>query len=205
MLEEKRAGLVITLDEIHGANREELAQLAAFVQHIIRDGLPIALLFAELPAAAVGEVEDSYRETFASLEHPIPREFIRKAARSTGGYPCLIQLVGYHLWQVAEAKGRPLKESDVDLALAAAHRRNTRVVLAAALATASPKDLDFLRAMFEDDGPSNTADIGRRLGDARNTVGNYRARLIDAGLVQPADRGLLEFAVPGLREYVSGI
>ncbi|MHA3722322.1 ATP-binding protein [Leucobacter sp. HY1910] len=228
LLEEKRTGLVITLDEIHGANRDELAQLAAFVQHFIRDGLPIALLFAGLPAAvsdllnegvatflrradridlhaaAVREVEDSYQETFANLEPPISREFVRKAATSTGGYPFLIQLVGYHLWQMAEAKSGPLEEVDVDLALAAAHRRNTRVVLAAALATASPKDLDFLRAMSEDDGPSNTADIGRRLGAARNTIGNYRARLIDAGLVQPAGRGLLEFAVPGLREYVSG-
>lgn len=45
----------------------------------------------------------------------------------------------------------------------------------------------------------------RRLGDAKNTIGNYPARLIDAGLVQPAGRGLLDFAIPGLREYISGI
>ena len=226
LLDEKRTGLVVTLDEIHGANREELAQLAAFVQHFIRGGLPIALLFAGLPAAvsdllnegvatflrradridlhaaAIRDVEVSYVETFASLERPIDPGLIRKAAESTGGYPFLIQLVGYHLWQLAEAKESPLNEADIDLALAAAHRKNTRVVLASALATVSPKDLEFLRAMSQDVGPSSTADIGRRLGDAKNTVGNYRARLIDAGLVQPAGRGLLEFAIPGLGEYV---
>lgn len=229
LLDEKRTGLVITLDEIHGANRDELAQLAAFVQHFIRQGLPIALLFAGLPAAvsdllnegvatflrradridlhaaAIREVEDSYLETFASLEHPISSKLIRKAAESTGGYPFLIQLVGYHLWQVAESIETPLTAAGVDLALAAAHRKNSRVVLAAALATASPKDIEFLLAMSEDDGPSSTADIGRRLGDAKNTVGNYRARLIEAGLVQPAGRGLLDFAIPGLREYIAGI
>lgn len=229
LLDEKRTGLVITLDEIHGANRDELAQLAAFVQHFIREGLPIALLFAGLPAAvsdllnegvatflrradridlhaaAIHEVEDSYLATFASLEHPISPELIQKAAKSTGGYPFLIQLVGYHLWQVAESKETPLTEAGVDLALAAAHRKNTRVVLAAALATASPKDIDFLQAMSEDDGPSSTAEIGRRLGDAKNTIGNYRARLIDAGLIQPLGRGLIDFAIPGLREYVAGI
>lgn len=229
LLDEKRTGLVITLDEIHGANRDELAQLAAFVQHFIRQGLPIALLFAGLPAAvsdllnegvatflrradridlhaaAIREVGDSYLETFASLEHPISSKLIRKAAESTGGYPFLIQLVGYHLWQVAESIETPLTAAGVDLALAAAHRKNSRVVLAAALATASPKDIEFLLAMSEDDGPSSTADIGRRLGDAKNTVGNYRARLIDAGLVQPAGRGLLDFAIPGLREYIAGI
>src|SRR5699024_7267985 len=130
---------------------------------------------------------------------------MRRAAESTGGYPFLIQLVGYHLWQLAESKEAPLTRAEVDLAVAAAHRKNTRVVLAAALATASPKDIEFLQAMAEEDGRSSTADIGRRLGDAKHTIGNYRARLIDAGLVQPAGRGLLEFAIPGLREYVDGI
>jgi len=226
LLDDQQTGLAITLDEIHGADRDELAQLAAAVQHFIRDRLPIALVFAGLPAAvsdllnegvatflrradridlhaaAIEEVETSYWETFAGLAHPLEPSLIRTAAASTGGYPFLIQLVGYHLWQLAEVTDAPLTAADVEVALAAAHRRNTRVVIDAALSTASPKDLDFLRAMAEDDGPASTADIGRRLGDQKNTVGNYRARLIDAGLVQPAGRGLLEFAIPGLREHL---
>ncbi|MEJ1922226.1 ATP-binding protein [Microbacterium sp. KHB019] len=226
LLDEKKTGLVITLDEIHGADRDELAQLAASVQHFIRDGLPIALVFAGLPAAvsdllnegvatflrradridlhaaAIDEVESSYRETFAALAHPLDPDLIRTAAVSTGGYPFLIQLVGYHLWQLAEANDAPLTAEDVDLAIATAHRRNTRVVIDAALSTATRKDLDFLRAMAQDDGPATTADIGRRLGDRSNTIGNYRAKLIDAGLIQPAGYGRLDFAIPGLREHL---
>ncbi len=229
LLDEQGTGLAITLDEIHGADRDELAQLAASVQHFIRDGLPIALVFAGLPAsvsdllnegvatflrradridlhaAAIDEVEISYRQTFAGLTHPIDPALIRIAAESTGGYPFLIQLVGYHIWQLAEATDAPLTAGDVDIALAAAHRRNTRVVIDASLSTVSPKDLDFLRAMSEDDAPATTADIGRRLGDRKNTIGNYRARLIDAGLVQPAGRGRLDFAIPGLREHLRRI
>lgn len=226
LLDAQGTGLAITLDEIHGADRDELAQLAASVQHFIRDGLPIALVFAGLPAAvsdllnegvatflrradridlhaaAVDEVATSYSETFADLPHLIDPTLLRAAAVSTEGYPFLIQLVGYHLWQLAEASTAPLTKTDVDLALAAAHRRNTRVVIDAALSTVSPKDLDFLRAMAEDDAPATTADIGRRLGDQKNTIGNYRARLIDAGLIQPAGRGRLDFALPGLREHL---
>lgn len=228
-LDAQGTGLAITLDEIHGANRDELAQLAASVQHFIRDGLPIALVFAGLPAAvsallnegvatflrradridlhaaAIDEVETSYRETFAGLIHPIAPALIRTAALSTGGYPFLIQLIGYHLWQLAETIDAPLTAEDVDLAVSAAHRRNTRVVIEAALATVSPKDLDFLRAMSEDDVPATTADIGRRLENKKNTIGNYRARLIDAGLIQPAGRGRLDFAIPGLREHLRRI
>lgn len=229
LLDERGTGLAITLDEIHGADRDELAQLAASVQHFIRAGLPIALVFAGLPAAvsdllnegvatflrradridlhaaAIDEVETSYRETFAGLTHPIDPALIRTAAESTGGYPFLIQLVGYHVWQLAEATDAPLTGENVELALSAAHRRNTRVVIDAALSMVSPKDLDFLRAMSEDDGPVTTADIGRRLGDRKNTIGNYRARLIDAGLIQPAGRGRLDFAIPGLREHLRRI
>jgi len=226
LLDAQGTGLVITLDEIHGADRDELAQLAASVQHFIRDRLPIALVFAGLPAAVsdllnegvatflrradridlhaatIDEVESSYRETFAGISDRLDPAFLRVAAESTGGYPFLIQLVGYHLWQLAEVTDVRLTVEDVDLALAAAHRRNTRVVIDAALSVVSPKDLDFLRAMSEDDASSATADIGRRLGDQKNTVGNYRARLIDAGLVQPVGRGRLEFAIPGLREHL---
>lgn len=226
LLDAQGTGLAITLDEIHGADRDELAHLAASVQHFIRAGLPVALVFAGLPAAvsdlldegvatflrradridlhaaAIDEVEASYRTTFAATPNPIKPDLLRTAAEATGGYPFLIQLVGYHLWQVAESVDRPLTETDVEAAVAAARRRNTRMVIGAALASASPKDLEFLRAMAEDDGPARTADIGRRLGDARNTVGNYRARLIDAGLIESAGHGLVDFAIPGLREHL---
>ncbi|QTX05977.1 ATP-binding protein [Agromyces archimandritae] len=224
LLDERGTGLVITLDEIHGADRDELAQLAASVQHFIRAGLPIALVFAGLPAAVsdlldegvatflrradridlhaatVDDVAASYLETFGTFEHPLPPTLVREAAEATGGFPFLIQLVGYHLWQVAETTPGPLSAAEVGVAIAAARRRNSRVVIDAALASASQKDLAFLRAMAVDDGPSKTADLGKRLGDPSNAIGNYRARLIDAGLIESAGRGLVDFAVPGLRE-----
>ncbi|WP_244520216.1 hypothetical protein [Arthrobacter crystallopoietes] len=87
------------------------------------------------------------------MDHPINHVLLLKAAEATGGYPFLIQLVGYHLWQVAESTNRPLEAEDVRVAVAAARRRNTRMVIEAALASASPKDLEFLKAMAEDDGP----------------------------------------------------
>lgn len=231
LLDQQGTGLLITLDEIHGADRDELAQLAASVQHFIREGLPIALVFAGLPAAVsdllnegvatflrradridlhavvVDEVEASFRDTFAALEHQLESAFIRQAAEATGGYPFLIQLVGYHLWKLAEALPRPLGAEDVHLAIESAHRRNTHVVINAALATTSAKDMDFLHAMAaaDDDGPASTTDIGERLGDKPNTIGNYRARLLDAGLIQSAGYGKLDFAIPGLREHLRNL
>ena len=42
---------LFSVDEIHGADRDEISQLAASVQHFIREGRPIALIFAGLPSA----------------------------------------------------------------------------------------------------------------------------------------------------------
>ncbi|MET4061874.1 sugar phosphate isomerase/epimerase [Arthrobacter sp. UYP6] len=226
LLADRGNGLIITVDEIHAADRRELAQLAASVQHFIQDRLPIGLVFAGLPAAvsdllnegvatflrradkidlhaaAVREVEESFAATFAAAGFRVSHDLVRQAAEATGGYPFLIQLVGYFLWREAEGNQGDLNPERVARAIQAANRRNARTVIEAALAAASPKDLDFLFAMAEDDGPSTAGEIGRRLGAKSNLVANYRSRLLAAGLIESAGHGKVDFAIPGLRQYL---
>jgi hypothetical protein len=226
LLDARGTGLVITVDEIHAADRVELAQLAASVQHFIQDRFPIGLVFAGLPAAvsdllnegvatflrradkidlhaaAVREVEESFTGTFAAASFRTSPALIRRAAEATGGYPFLIQLVGYFLWKEAEANHGELLDEAAERAIAAANRRNARTVIEAALATASRKDLDFLQAMAEDDGPSIAGDIGRRIGAKTNLVANYRSRLLAAGLIESGGHGKVDFAIPGLRQHL---
>jgi hypothetical protein len=227
LLQSRGTGLVITVDEIHAADRAELAQLAASVQHLIQDRLPIGLVFAGLPAAVsdllnegvatflrradkidlhaatVWDVEVSFTDTFAAASFNISPALVRRASEATGGYPFLIQLVGYFLWREAEKNEGALNEEAVGRAIDAAHRRNARTVIEAALSTASPKDMDFLHAMTKDTGPSSTGDIGQRLGAKTNLVANYRTRLLAAGLIESAGYGKVDFAIPGLRRYLS--
>ena len=226
LLADRGNGLIITVDEIHAADRRELAQLAASVQHFIQDRLPIGLVFAGLPAAvsdllnegvatflrradkidlhaaAVREVEESFAATFAAAGFRVSPDLVRQAAEATGGYPFLIQLVGYFLWREAEGNQGDLNPETVARAIHAANRRNARTVIEAALAAVSPKDLDFLFAMAEDDGPSIAGEIGRRLGAKTNLVANYRSRLLAAGLIESAGHGKVDFAIPGLRQYL---
>ncbi|MDQ0238160.1 hypothetical protein J2S94_000219 [Arthrobacter bambusae] len=226
LLDERGTGLLITVDEIHAADRAELAQLAANVQHFIQDRLPIALIFAGLPsavsdllnegvatflrradkidlhAAAVRDVETSFTETFAAAGITIDPDLVHKAATTTGGYPFLIQLVGYFLWREAENNNGGLSSAAVDRAIAAAIRRNERVVIEAALAAASAKDQEILHAMAIDDGPSTAGDIVRRTGSRPTLVAKYRTRLLAAGLIESTGHGKTDFAIPGLREYL---
>jgi hypothetical protein len=226
LLDERGTGLLITVDEIHAADRAELSQLAANVQHFIQDRLPIALIFAGLPAAvsdllnegvatflrradkidlhaaAVRDVETSFAETFSNAGLRITPDLVRRAAAATGGYPFLIQLVGYFLWREAENHDGALSPAAVDRALAAAIRRNERVVIEAALAAASRKDLEFLHAMAVDEGTSTAADIVRRTGSRPTLVAKYRTRLLAAGLIESGGHGKVIFAIPGLRQYL---
>jgi hypothetical protein len=226
LLADRGTGLIVTVDEIHAADRNELAQLAASVQHLIQDRLPIGLVFAGLPAAvsdllnegvatflrradkidlhaaAILDVETSFTATFAAAGFAVDPELVARAAQATDGYPFLIQLVGYYLWREAENNGGSVTAEALDRAVAAAHRRNARTVIEAALSTASQKDLDFLRAMAEDEGPSTAGDIGQRLAARTNVVANYRARLMAAGLIEPAGHGKVDFAIPGLRQHL---
>ncbi|MGO4235936.1 ATP-binding protein [Arthrobacter sp. Soil761] len=226
LLNDRNTGLIITVDEIHAADRNELAQLAASVQHFIQDRLPIGLVFAGLPAAVsdllnegvatflrradkidlhaagIRDVERSFTSIFAAAGFDIPPHLVQEAAASTGGYPFLIQLVGYFLWREAENNNGAVTAAEADRAVQAAHRRNARTVIEAALSTASGKDLDFLRAMAQDDGPSIAGDIGQRLKAKTNLIANYRSRLLAAGLVEPAGHGKIDFAIPGLRQYL---
>lgn len=226
LLAERKTGLLFTVDEIHSADRTELSQLAADVQHFIRDGLPIGLIFAGLPAAvsdllnegvatflrraeridlhaaAINEVKRSYTSIFRDAGIRVSDNLIQDAANATGGYPFLIQLIGYQLWRQAEINNLTLKETHVAQAIAAATRRHEATVIEAALSTTSDKDKDFLFAMAEDDGPVVAGDIGKRLNAKSNVVANYRARLIAAGLIEAPAYGKVDFAIPGLREYL---
>lgn len=226
ILADQGTGLILTVDEIHSADHAELAQLAADVQHFIRDGLPIGLFFAGLPAAVsdllnegvatflrradridlhaatVNEVERSFAETFQEAGITISAKLIREAAEATGGYPFLIQLIGYQLWRQAEISGMAIEERNLSQAIDAATRRHEMTVIEAALSTASDKDKDFLYAMSEDEGPVVSGNIGKRLGAKSNVVANYRNRLLAAGLIEAPSYGKVSFAIPGLREYL---
>jgi hypothetical protein len=175
------------------------------VSDLLNEGVATFLRRADkidLHAAAVREVEVSFANTFAEASFEVSPALVRRAAEATGGYPFLIQLVGYFLWKEAEINQGILTAATVERAIGAAHRRNARTVIEAALATVSPKDLDFLHAMAEDDGPAVAGDIGRRIGARANLVANYRSRLLAAGLIEPAGHGKVDFAIPGLRQHL---
>lgn len=227
ILTEHETGLLITVDEIHAVDREELAQLAAAIQHLIRDEQPIALLMAGIPKAvsdllnesvstflrraervdlrdvAISDVRDALQETFDTNGVSMAPDQLTRAAEATGGYPFLIQLIGYQIWRLANRRtDRRVTDEILAEALDAARRRLGSTVIAAAVAGLSAVDKTFLVVMADDDGPSRMSDIATRLDQTVQYAGVYRKRLIDAAMIQAVGIGLVDFTVPYMREWL---
>lgn len=220
--EANQTGLLITLDEVRAG--DELAQLAADVQHLIREDHQIAIALAGIPNAVnellndrittflrranrqdldhvpLAEAATALQATFEDNGRTIDLSALQTAAVATGGYPFMIQLVGYHTWR--SATGDHITPAAVDAGVRQARARLGSLVHAAALRGLSDVDRAFLTAMAPDDGPVRIADIARRMGKDAGYANVYRARLIAAGLITPAGYGRLQFAIPYLRDYL---
>ncbi len=217
-------GLLLTVDEVHAVAHEDLTALAAEVQHLIREDRPIALAMAGLPTAvddllnkdvatflrraervmlgevSLPEVADALRTTMLENGRTIDDSALASCADATGGYPFMIQLVGYHVWR--RASGDVISEADVADGVAAARVRLGNLVHGPALNDLSDVDRTFLVHMAQDDGPSRISDIAQRMSRGPQYVGVYRDRLLAAGMIRSVRRGVVDLDPPYLREYL---
>ena len=220
------SGVLVTLDEIHSAPTPELRELAAITQHLMREDRQFALVMAGLPASVSGllsdgaltfmrradrheltavdvlDVELAYDKTIRDNGRTMEATLVRSAATASRGYPYLIQLIGYHIWN--RAHGERIDADSVERGIDDARERLGVLVHATALKDLSDMDRRFLHAMAVDDAESQVADLSRRLAKDRYWVNNYRRRLIAARVVEEAGRGRLRFTIPYMREYLRG-
>jgi hypothetical protein len=219
------AGLLLTLDEIHHRQVPELREVATALQHLVREEKEIAFVGAGLPSAISAVLNDDVltflrradrhslgrvdlADVARAITDPLERAGRRmspslagEAAEATGGYPFLIQLVGYHIWR-QQGSHAEVSRADLDAAVLAARRRLGSLVHEPAVADLPGVSRRFLLAMASDDGPSKMSDIAARLDVDANYASQYRLRLIAAELIEPAGHGRVDFTMPYLREYL---
>ena len=224
-------GLLLTVDELHHADRAGLRELAATIQHCFREERPIAFAGAGLPAAVAdllnddvltflrradryhlgavdpADVADALRTPIHATGHTITDSALDVATAGTGGYPFLIQLVGFWTCKLADNNTASADGSVIDNAAAAAgvqaaRRRLGSLIHEPALRDLSHVDRTFLAAMAVDDGPSRMADIAARLTADANYVSQYRLRLIAADMIHSTGHGHVDYTLPYLRDYL---
>lgn len=225
LLAENRTGVLITLDEIHHNQIEELRELATVIQHAFRENREVAFAGAGLAASvsdvinddvltflrraerhhlgpvARADVERGFQEPIKTAGRNINTQALEIMVDGTRGYPFLLQLVGAQAWRL-HPETSEITIEDATHGVARARRRLGTLIHEPALNAASDIDKSFLLAMAQDDGPSKMADVQQRLGVDVNYASQYRLRLIAAELIHPARRGYVDFALPYLREYL---
>lgn len=225
LLAENQTGVLITLDEIHQNQIEELRELATAVQHGFRENRELAFAGAGLAASVSdvinddvltflrraerhhlgsvtqADVERGFREPIEATGRSIGPEALKVMVEGSRGYPFLLQLVGAQTWRL-NPDVPEITVEDASHGVARARRRLGSLVHEPALSAASDVDKTFLLAMAQDDGPSKMADVQERLGVDVNYASQYRLRLIAAELIHAVGRGYVDFALPYLREYL---
>ncbi len=158
----------------------------------------------ELGDVPLPDVRGSYELSFAESGKKLDSALALECAELTEGYPYMIQLVGYYVWQAAERDGRRVVEPrDVERGFEDALMAFGDAVCAPAFDALSPAARKFVCAMAADDpAPSKVADIADRLGKSRSWANKYREVLIAEKVIVPDDFGYVRFAIPHMARYV---
>ncbi|HET8969971.1 MAG TPA: ATP-binding protein [Candidatus Nanopelagicales bacterium] len=213
-------GVLVTIDEVHQAPDAALNEIGNAAQHLHRDGRRLAFVMAGLPRPVrtreatflsrcwdppLGkltdrDVERGLVETAARADGTFEPLALRAAVDVAAGEPFLMQLIGYHGWELASR--RRITVADITKASPAARDTYKRAVTAQMVASVSPDQREFLGAMARHGTPTRLADIRADGGWSQSQAGMYRQRLIDAGLIVSAGYGLVDFALPGIDDLV---
>jgi len=216
-------GVVFLIDEAHN-DSHEMREFATTYQHLVRDGFDVALLMAGLPQSVyrvlndkvltflhraqktfltkvnLQLVENMYHSTFNEAGFVFEDKVIEKAAEASCGFPYLIQLIGYYLWNAGLAT---LSKTEVDQALLNAKIELFQNVHQLILQELSLKDREFLVAMLNDKGDSRFSDLAKRLDVTSAYASKYRQRLIESGVIIPTAYGQVKVEPPYFKEFLA--
>ncbi len=223
-------GLLVTVDELHAGNTDELRMLGIVIQDVTRVGqLPMAFVGAGLPILEDTLLADTNvtflqrcaryemgllnpAAAWAALAQPVrdrgghmTPDAVEHAVAVSQGYPFMVQLVGFHAWEAAADPTSTVTVDDAVAGAETARRQVGQLVVAPLWRDLSEGSRRFLAAMAQDDDASASADIAARLGVSKGYVSVYRRRLMKSGMVAPAGQGRLDFALSAARQWIRGL
>jgi hypothetical protein len=206
-------------------NVAELRTLVATFQHFVREKRDVALLMAGLPhnistmlndsvisflrrsfqykldLVDAAEVRLAIKNTIEMSGRKIEKKALDLATGQTGGFPFLIQLIGYHIWDQSPNR-KTISLADAESGIEYAKLDMYAMIMETTVKGLSKTDRNFLLAMAEDENESAMADIAERLGVTLNYAGQYRLRLIEQGVIAPSGKGIVTFALPMLKQFL---
>lgn len=222
--EAKGVGVLLTLDEVQGADMDELRDFGGVVQSLIRQNRDFAVGMAGIDAGIArminhrggtflrrachvplsplspSDTMDALAGPAAMAGRPLTPAAVALGAHASEGWPFLIQLIGAHAWH-QDLTSPHVTAAHVRQALGPAMLAMGRSVYDPELELLSANDQRFLAAMADDRGVSAVSQIALRLGWSPTMTSNYRQRLIGRGMIRPVGHGLVSPTLPFLPQY----
>ncbi|MDQ2754294.1 MAG: ATP-binding protein, partial [Actinomycetota bacterium] len=220
-------GVLLLVDELQEAPRDELAALNTAVHHIGQSAIPLPVTFvgAGLPSLPAQLAEaTSYAERLYDyrpiglLTAQASQDALIVPAQNLGvdwtpdgldaavatarGYPYFLQSIGKHVWD--NARRSPITIEDVEVGLTDARQEVDDGLYRSRWERATPAQREVLRvlARLGGDGAAATADIAKAMGRRLSDISAARNEVIKKGLAYAPERGLLAFTVPGMHDFI---
>ena len=218
------ASILIGIDELQYAEKDELEALACALHRVTQLGLPIMFCCAGLPKLLkmLGEAKTYSERQFNFVRvDSLPRDkaveaIVRPAQKLdvsysdeavdaiidyTEGYPYFIQELCSTIWTSSDSKRISLETvlectslTDVRLDEGFFSVRYDRC---------TPRQKEFLIAMVRcGELPCTLANVAHYMGRDVSSIGPLRAQLISRGLIYSAARGEVDFTVPQFDRYL---
>ena len=217
-------GVALFIDEMQHLTKDELAAVCQACHEAGQQQKPLYVVGAGLPnlpgvlseARSYSERLFEYRRVDRLSESAALRALVKPAEEqgaiwnddaaalvldASKGYPYFLQEFGKASWD--EAQTSLISLTDASVAIDVGKARLDAGFFAARWERATPAERDYLAAMAaDDDGPSSSGVIARRLNKEQSQLGPARSKLISKGLVYAPEHGLIAYTVPGMAEFV---
>lgn len=208
------SGVLLTLDELHAANKEDARRLASDLQHITKRGrLPLAFVGAGLLEMKYTVMEGkkntflkrirqydltplTYADAIQGILSPIEatggsitKAALQLAASSVDGSPYKMQLIGHTAWKAANAPMNAVDEYAVGLAIEAANDTMVRNISEPAYYDLSNDEQEYLVSLVALGDQGTTRAIAQMTGTSEREVRRVARRLDLAGYITRDQHG----------------
>lgn len=212
----QRAGsaVLLTLDELHSANKDEARRLASDIQHITKKGrLPLAFVGAGLLEMKYTLMEGkkntffkrchsydmpplTYPDALQGIRFPIKEmggtitgSALRSAASAVDGSPYKMQLIGHAAWKAANAPINEVDDFAVELAIESAEDTMLRNISEPAFYDLSNDEQDYLVSLVSLGDRGTTRTIAHQTEMDERETRRIARRLELAGYIIRDQRG----------------
>ena len=214
--------IVFLIDESQ-KHTSEIRTFISTYQQLIMKQFPVSLIMAGLPEVVsdilnddvltflrranrvdlenidINLVKADYNNVFKFFGQLISQEILTRAAEATQGFPYLIQLVGYYLWEnIAKSFDGDILEQTMVESKATLFKNVHQLVFN----SLTNVEREFIFSMTYDIGNTKIADVLTRLEKDKNYITQYRTRLISKGVIKASGHGLITLTYPYMREFL---